>query len=146
VSYNFLDAIFKQIEQPDYKSLPVQNSQGVMRNVFDNWKSFFASLKDNNKNPSKYLGRPKIPNDIKNTEIITTVSNKDYIIKDNKFLKFPKTKEKLNIGKLGYTKEKLKSVRVIPRHSQFVVEIIFEVNTVELISETPNRVMTIDLG
>src|SRR5690625_3949646 len=30
VSYNFLDALFKQIEQPDYKSLPVQSSQGVM--------------------------------------------------------------------------------------------------------------------
>ena len=146
VSYNFLDALFKQIEQPDYKSLPVQNSQGVMRNVFDNWKSFFASLKDYNKNPSKYLGRPKIPNYIKNTVRLATFSNQDCVIKDNKFLKFPKTKEKLNIGKLGYTKEKLKSVRVIPRHSQFVVEIIFEENTVELISETPNRVMTIDLG
>src|SRR5690625_7846312 len=77
---------------------------------------------------------------------LATFSNQDCVIKDNKFLKFPKTKEKLNIGKLGCTKEKLKSVRVIPRHSQCVVEIIFEVNTVELISETPNRVMTIDLG
>jgi len=146
VSYNFLDALFKQIEQPDYKSLPVQSSQGVMINVFDNWKSFFASLKDYKKNPSKYLGRPKIPNYIKNTMRIATFSNQDCVIKDNKFLKFPKTKERLNIGKLGYTNERMKSVRVIPKHGQFVVEIIFEVNTVELISETPTRVMTIDLG
>ena len=101
ISYNFLDALFKKIEQPDYKSLPAQNSQGVMHNVFDDWKSFFASLKDYKENPSKYLGRPKIPNYIKNTMRIATFSNQDCIIKDNKFLKFPKTKERLNIGKLG---------------------------------------------
>ena len=146
VSYNFLDALFKQIKQPDYKSLPMQNSQGVMRNVFDDWKSFFASLKDYKENPSKYLGRPKIPNYIKKTMRIAIFSNQDCVIKDNKFLKFPKTKERLNIGKLGYTSEKLKSVRVIPKHGRFVVEVIFETEAVELISETPKRVMTIDLG
>src|SRR5690625_7544298 len=116
-----------------------------MLNVFDNWKSFFASLKDYNKNPSKYLGRPKIPNYIKNTMRLATFSNQDCVIKDNKFLKFPKTKEKLNIGKLCYTNEKLKSDRVIPKNCQFTVDIIFEVNTFQLISERTNRVMTIDI-
>ena len=28
-------------------------------------------------------------------------TNQDCVIKENKYLKFPKTKEKLNIGKLG---------------------------------------------
>jgi len=146
VGYNFLDAFFKETSQRDYKSLPAQTSQGIMRHVFDNWKSFFTSLKDYKENPSKYLGKPKIPNYIKSSMRIASFTNQDCVIKENKYLKFPKTKEKLNIGKLGYTNDKLKSVRVLPKYGQFVVEIIFEVEAVELISEIPDRAMTIDLG
>lgn len=146
VSYHFLDALFKQIKQPDYKSLPAQNSQSVMRHVFDNWKSFFASLQDYKVNPSKYSGRPKIPGYIKSEMRIAIFSNQDCVIKDYKFLKFPKIKERLNVGKLGYINEKLKSIRVIPKYGQFVVEIVFEGNISEPISGTPKRVMAIDLG
>ena len=46
VDYSFLDCLFKIIIQNDYRSLPVQSSQGIMRVVFQNWKSFYASLKD----------------------------------------------------------------------------------------------------
>ncbi|UJL47376.1 transposase [Virgibacillus sp. NKC19-16] len=116
-----------------------------MRNAFDDWQSFFASLKDYKENPSKYLGRPRIPGYIKSAMRIATFSNQDCTIK-NKCLKFPKIKEKLNLGKLGYTNEKLKSVRVIPKYGQFVVEIVFEGNIAEPISEIPKRVMAIDLG
>src|SRR5690625_7462799 len=102
-----------------------------MLNVFDNWKSFFASLKDYNENPTKYLGRPKIPNYIKNTMRLATFSNQDSVIKDNKSLKFPKTNKKLNIRKLCYTNKKIKSISIVPRHCQFDVEIILEVYTIE---------------
>lgn len=146
VGYYFLDALFKQIKQPDYRSLPAQNSQNIMRNVFDNWKSFFASLKDYRENPSKYLGKPKIPNYLKTDRRMASFSNQDCVIKDKRFLKFPTTKERLTIGKLGYTNDKLKTVRVIPKHNQYVVEIIFETTVIEQLSEAPNRVMSIDLG
>jgi putative transposase len=42
-------------------------------------------------------------------------------------LKFPKTKEQLNIGKLGFYEGKLKQVRVVPRYGHYVVEMILEV-------------------
>src|SRR5699024_10938214 len=62
VDYNFLDALFKSMSQNDYRSLPTQSTQAVMKNVFQNWKSFFSSQKDYKENPSKYKGRPRIPN------------------------------------------------------------------------------------
>ena len=46
VDYNFLDSLFKVITQNDYRSLYAQSSQGIMKTVFQNWKSFFASLKE----------------------------------------------------------------------------------------------------
>ena len=46
LGYNFLDCLFKTIKQKDYYSLPGQINQQVLRNVVQNWASFFASLKD----------------------------------------------------------------------------------------------------
>ena len=91
--------------QNDYRSLPAQSSQAVMKIVFQNWKSFFASLKDYKVNPTKYKGRPRIPKYSRSKEKEVIFTNQDCVIKNNKFLKFPKTKERLNIGKLGYVKE-----------------------------------------
>ena len=105
VDYHFLDSLFKVMAQKDYRSLPTQSSQGVMKMVFQNWKSFYASLKDYKQNPLKYKGKPRIPKYIRSMEKEVVFTNQDCVIKNNKFLKFPKTKEQLNIGKLGIVKE-----------------------------------------
>jgi putative transposase len=39
VDYHFLDALFKSMAQNDYRALPTQCSQSVMKLVFQNWKS-----------------------------------------------------------------------------------------------------------
>ncbi|MGP7816328.1 RNA-guided endonuclease InsQ/TnpB family protein [Niallia sp. 01092] len=146
VDYHFLDSFFKIVSQPDYRSLPVQSSQGIMKNVFQNWKSFFASLKEYKKNPSKFKGRPRIPRYSRCSEKEVLFTNQDCVIKQNKFLKFPKTKEKLNIGKLGYSKGKLKQVRVIPKYGQYVVELVVDVpHSIDELK--PNgKYMSIDIG
>lgn len=36
VSYHFLDALFKAMKQKDYRALPTQTSQGIMKTVFQN--------------------------------------------------------------------------------------------------------------
>ena len=46
IGYGFLDALFKVSKQADYIVLPGQVNQQVMKVVFQNWKSFFTSLKD----------------------------------------------------------------------------------------------------
>ncbi|WP_280772314.1 RNA-guided endonuclease InsQ/TnpB family protein, partial [Salipaludibacillus daqingensis] len=146
VDYNFLDALFKSMVQQDYRSLPTQSSQGVMKTVFQNWKSFYASLREYKINPSKFKARPKIPGYCRSNEKEVSFSNQDCVIKDDKFLKFPKTKERLNIGKLGFTEGKLKQVRINPKYSHYVVEMIFEVPSEQKMKEPKNRLMSIDLG
>ncbi|KAA9032429.1 transposase, partial [Niallia endozanthoxylica] len=147
VSYTFLDALFKSMKQNDYQSLPIQSSQMTMKTVFQNWKSFFASLKDWKANPSKYTGKPNIPRYSRATMKEVELTNQDCVVKENKWLKFPKTKEKLNIGRLGSTSNKLKSVRVIPKYNQFVVELVFEKTELEERAEhVSSRLMSIDLG
>ena len=56
IGYGFLDALFKVSRQADYIVLPGQVNQQVMKVVFQNWKSFFTSLKDYKVNPQKYTG------------------------------------------------------------------------------------------
>jgi putative transposase len=145
IGYNFLDSLFKVMGQADYRSLPTQSSQGVMKNVFQNWKSFFASLKDYRQHPHKYKAKPRIPNYCRAQEKEIQFTNQDCKIKEGKFLKFPKIKHRLNIGKLGYTEGKFKQVRVIPKYRQYVVEMIFEC-TVETKVVEKGRYMSIDLG
>ncbi|MED2737406.1 transposase [Bacillus toyonensis] len=146
IDYNFLDALFKSMKQPDYGSLPKQSSQWVMKTVFHNWKSFFALIKDWKKNPDAYKGRPRIPNYSRAQQKEVQFTNQDCVIKDGKYLKFPLTKERLNIGKLGYTKGKMKQVRVIPKYGQYVVELIFEVPMEPKEPSPRERIMSIDLG
>ena len=42
-----------------------------------------------------------------------------------KFLSFPKTKDKLNIGKLFQMEGKYQQTRIVPKHDSFVVEVIY---------------------
>jgi putative transposase len=110
VSYNFLDALFKVMDQNDYRALPAQSSQGIMKIAFQNWLSFFASMKDYRKHPGKYSGKPHIPGYSRSKVKEVVFSNQDCVIKEQKFLKLPKTKLQLNIGKLGCTGGQLKQV------------------------------------
>lgn len=86
VSYPFLDALFKVMGQADYRALPAQSSQGIMMMVFQNWKSFFASMKDHRKHPEKYTGKPRIPGYSRGKAKEVVFSNQDCVIKGRKFL------------------------------------------------------------
>jgi putative transposase len=146
VDYNFLDALFKSMVQNDYRSLPTQSSQGIMKTVFQNWKSFYASLREFKVNPSKFKARPRIPGYSRAREKEVSFTNQDCVIKDKKFLKFPKTKGCLNIGKLGFTEGKLKQVRVLPKHGKYVVELVFRIPSEREMKESKQRYMSVDLG
>lgn len=145
VSYSFLDALFKVMKQVDYRALPAQSSQAVMKGVFQAWSSFFASIQDYRKHSQKYNGRPRIPGYAKGNVKEVYFSNQDCVIKKGKFLKLPKTKLQLNIGKLGCTSGKLKQVRIIPSYGHYIVELVF--SRLQPIQPTSNsNLMAIDLG
>lgn len=146
VSYSFLDALFKVMQQPDYRALPAQSSQGIMKIVFQNWAAFFAGMKDYRNNPDKYTGKPNLPGYARGRVKEVVFSNQDCVIKDQKFLKLPKTKLRLNIGKLGYHDGQLKQVRVVPRYGQYVVELIFACQIIKKEAAPSDLLMAIDLG
>ncbi|MDQ6420949.1 transposase [Paenibacillus sp. LHD-117] len=142
IQYNFLDALFRVMEQTDYRALPAQSSQGIMKVVFQNWNAFFASIKDHRNHPEKYNGQPHIPGYARNRVKEVVFSNQDCVIKDRKYLKFPKTKLQLNIGKLGHTDGRLMQVRVVPSYGRYVVELVF-VNQKAMKEATQENVMAV---
>ena len=110
ISYDFLDFYFSNYlksEDNPYKMLAIQTSQQILRNLFKDWKSFFVSIKDYNKNKSKYKGRPKLPKyKDKNGRVKLSMTNQSCKIKNGK-LTLPKTKLTLEVG-IDVSNSKLK--------------------------------------
>lgn len=142
--YNDLDKILKQEGKDfDYRNMPSSaTSQQCLRLLDKNWKSFFASIKNYNKNPNKYLGRPKLPkykskND-RNILILTYVN-----CKINKgIIKFPKS------FKGFYLKSKvnnLQQVRFIPKDKYIIAEVVYKIDDVKELIDN-DRYIGIDLG
>ncbi len=147
LSYYVLESVFKVVKQVDYVRLPAHINQHVLKQLFRDWKSFYKSLADYKVNPAKYLGRPKIPKYAKKDgRKICTLTNQICTIKNNKYLKLPHTKYKLNIGKLGLC-DKLKEIRIIPKTDHYIVEVVLEHVVINALkTETPDRIIGIDLG
>ena len=146
VNYYALDHVFKVTSNKDYYALPSHTNQHIMKEVFEAWKSFFNSIKDYSKHPEKYTGRPNLPRYAKKGGYKTiTFTNQTCIIKDDKYLKFPKTKQTLNIGKLGMV-GKLKEVKVIPSVAFFTVQVVFDIGEQPVVKLNESNVIGIDLG
>ncbi|MEH6888858.1 transposase [Bacillus sp. JJ864] len=145
LSYNFLDCLFKTMKQQDYINLPSQVNQAVMRKLFKNWDSFFESIKKYKTHPSTFTGKPRIPNYIKSSMREVVFTNQVCKLQD-KYIRFPKTNIKLNIGKLFGQIENLKEVRVSPTYGKFKVEIVAEQTGPPSKHVDNNRYMSIDLG
>lgn len=148
VSYGFLDALFKLIDQNDYRSLPVQSSQLMMKAAYDDWNSFFESMKKYKITPSTFTGRPRIPKYKRSPIKEVKFTNQDCVIKNEEYIKFPFTKQQLKIGKLASYDGTLQEVRVIPSYGEFVLELVFKKKNVIKLPKKPsyNRIMGIDLG
>ncbi|MGF9964490.1 RNA-guided endonuclease InsQ/TnpB family protein [Bacillus rhizoplanae] len=145
LSYNFLDCLFKTMKQQDYINLPSQVNQAVMRKLYQNWDSFFDSMKKYKKHPFTFTGRPRIPNYIKSSMREVVFTNQVCKLQD-KYIRFPKTSIKLNIGKLFGHIENLKEVRVSPAYGKFKVEIVTEKSESAPEHVDNHRYMSIDLG
>ena len=144
IRYNDLDKILKQEGNNfDYKNMPLAScSQQCLKLLDKNWKSFFQSIKDYNQNPSKYLGRPKLPKyKKKNEKIVLILTNQNCKIQKG-IVKFPKMfkgfyiKTKVN---------KLQQVRIIPKDRYLVIEIVYKIDDVIPMLDN-NKYISIDLG
>ena len=144
IKYNELFKLVKDSEP--YKDIGSNTGQGTLRILDKNWKSFFIAIKDWKNNPTKYLGRPKLPK---------------YKAKDGRFvLSLDSNKVKLIDGWVHFAwkpfkrfnhqfrtnaKERIIQCRFIPKGSHYVMEIVYEMEVPEC-NEQSERIAAIDIG
>jgi putative transposase len=144
-SYNHIEYVLKTTGNPDYYSgLPIQTVQQEIKGVKESFNAFWKSIKDYNKSPQKYIGKPKLPNYIKSNKSAVTITNQDAVVKYGNYIKLPKTKATINLGKLKL-KGKLKEITIIPFHNTYKINIVTECLETNL-NLNKNAILGIDLG
>ena len=127
-----------------YKECGSQAAQKTIQLVDKMWKSYFKAIKDWKKNPSKYLGMPRLPK---------------YLPKDGRQVFMLKNIQcSLNNGQFriafkpfgGYTVKthavgKLMQCRFVPKADYYVMEIVYEIEVPDVVEERI-RICSIDLG
>jgi len=108
-----------------YQTLPAKVAQWVLRLLDKNWQSFFEARSAWRKDPSKFLGQPKLPRykdkrKGRNLLIYTTLA-----------LSIPARRQGVilpsMLGIIVETKQtNVQQVRIVPRPGFYVVEIIYE--------------------
>ena len=144
IKYNQLFQLVKESEP--YKDIGNNTGQGTLRILDKNWKAFFKAIKDWKKNPSKYLGRPKIPKykDKDGRFLVSLDSNKVKLKDGYVYFAWKPFKPYNNMFKTN-AQERILQCRFIPRCGKYVMEIIYEIEVPD-ISETSDRVAAIDIG
>lgn len=125
IRYNELQKMLQNSKDVDYYALPTKVSQKVLQNLDKNWQSFFVSIKDWKKFPSKYTGQPSLP------KYKDKVNGRNLLIYTIQAISKPKLKQ--GIVQLSGTKisvqtkqENIKQARIVPKNNHYVVEIVFE--------------------
>ena len=129
--------------QSDFRNLPCCVSQQVVKQVFQNIRSWIKLKKDYEKNPSKYDSRPKLPKYKKGKKQNMLVFTTRACRIKNGYIHFAKDivkPIKTNIGE-----NKLCQVRIIPQATCYVVEVVYEKKENDL-NLNKSNVLSIDLG
>ena len=156
--YTEMNKMYSENYHKDF--LHSHNYQHCLKLLEQNWKSYFVSIKDYNKNPSKYLGMPRQPKfkntDNRKNEIIYTklaIRCQENIIK----LSLSKTMQSefkvqsLNFNmknvKIPINLETINQIKIMWDNSkkQWYLNIIWERQEIK-ISDDFNNIMSIDLG
>lgn len=127
-----------------YKECGSQAAQKTIQLVGKAWESYFKAIKDWKKNPSKYLGMPKLPKYLpKDGRQVFMLKNIQCSLKDGMF--------RISFKPFGgYTVKthaggKLMQCRFIPKGTCYVMEIVYEIEVPNTLEERI-RICSIDLG
>ncbi len=130
LNYNEIDKLMQQHEA--YKALPRKVSQWVLKGLDKNWKSFFESLKAYAEDPSKFTGRPRLPKYKHKTEGRNLLVYTDQAMSKPELAKGIIKPSQLAIAiKTGQDPATIKQVRIVPRNGFYVVEVVYEKESVQ---------------
>ncbi len=127
-----------------YQVLPRKVSNGVLRLLDKNWKSFFRAIKAWKAHPEQFLGRPKLPN------YKDKGKGRNILIYDIQALsKTALRKGVIAPSQLGIEvqthQQSVKQVRIVPKSTHYVIEVVYEHEPEQARVDT-SLVAGIDLG
>jgi putative transposase len=129
-----------------YKALPAKVSQQVLMQLHHDWVSFFKARDAYNKDPSKFLGRPKLPKYKHKTEgrniLIYTIQA---MSQGKKGLRRGMIKPSMLPIEVHTKQKEIDQVRIVPRKGFYVVEVVYE-KEVKQASVNPALYAGIDIG
>ena len=145
-----LDKVMKSFpdEHDNYRSFGYAAcAQQIVRLFYQNLRSYFASIKDYKKNPTKYTGTPRFPKFRKSGERFQVIFTNQAAILDGQIVKIvPRAFEnKLSIRLRTNSVKKLCQVTFAPRNDYFLAYVIYDVDD-QTISKKSNKVAAIDIG
>ncbi|HEY7419861.1 MAG TPA: transposase [Ktedonobacteraceae bacterium] len=138
-------AVYHQMKHHEaYQALPAKVAQQVLRLLDKNWQSYFAACLAYQEDPSKFVGRPKMPKykpkaDGRQVLIYTTQSLATAALRKGEICpsKLPITVQ---------TKQtKIAQVRLVPQPGFYVVEVVYN-HPEALPSCDPTLYAAVDLG
>ena len=142
IRYN--DLAFQLKSSENYKKLPSQTAQQILKVVDRNWNGFFRAIKTWKKHPEKFHEMPRIPHyKKKDGEFMLIFTNQQARIKDGMLI-LPKMFRNV-IGKIKTRVKDLREVRIIPKAIGYVLEIIYK-KEIDVPKRDKTRVAGIDLG
>jgi putative transposase len=131
-----------------YKALPAKVAQWVLRLLDQNWQSYFAACTAWEADPSQFLGHPKLPG-YKDKD---KQQGRNLLIYTIQALSLPALRQGVIApSMLGITVKtrqphpSVQQVRIIPRHSFYVVEVIYERTPVQA-AVNPSLHAGVDMG
>ncbi len=139
-------AIYHLVKDSDaYKGLPRKVSQLVLKQLDQNWRAFFAAIREWNQQPEKFLGRPGLPQYkdkqkgrnllVYNNQAISKKAIAKGLIKPSGLDIIVETEQ-----------QNVDQVRIVPRNGHYVVEVVYSVEIEPNLNLDDNFVAGIDIG
>ncbi len=145
LTYPEVNQQFIKNKQADYYSLPTKISQQVQRNVVAAWRSYFSSIKDYRRNPSKYQGKPHIPGYRKRGGFYTVPFTIQSIAFNNRNVKKGFLKLSGTSVLIKTQQKEIQAARLVPLDRNHIeVEILY--NAICHEKRNTGKIASIDLG
>ncbi|MBQ8053781.1 MAG: transposase, partial [Lachnospiraceae bacterium] len=81
LSYRALEAIMRANGNPDFfAGLPMQTSQRILKEAVTVFKAWLSSLKEFDRAPEKYTGKPRMPKYLKGDRHTFYITNQDAVL------------------------------------------------------------------
>ncbi len=138
-------AIYQQVKHTDaYRALPGKVSNDILRQLDKNWRAFFAACEAYREDPSRFVGRPKLPG-YKDKEQGRFLLTYDLQAISRRALKRGLFKPSGLDIEVQTAHQAIKQARIVPRAGYYVVELVYE-HPEQPPQGDPNLHAAVDLG